>query len=94
MAKKEFSLAPNTGKDLYIVQFPYLTTIQKDTAYSFYGLLAKVIDDTTGLNEFVENPWIEHDEITGSGVYTAYVYLDKNHTDGIYDTFKFRVVED
>lgn len=92
MGKKEFTLEPNNKKDLYIVSFPYNTTFEMDRSITFYGLLVKVIDDTTGLNEYVEYPWIEHDPITCKGIYTAYVYLDKDHTDGIFDTFKFRVI--
>jgi len=92
MEKGEFYLGPNQGKALYIVEYPFSDTFSAEKPINFYGLAAKVIDDTTGLNEYVDDPWVEHEPITGPGLYTAYVYVDKDHTGGLRDSFRFRVI--
>ena len=78
---------------LKIIFPPRLTTYYSNTVPNLFGFLCGLFDENDKLIDFYSDPWIEYPEFSKPGVYKAKVYLDKEHTNNIFDTFKYRIVE-
>ena len=80
-------------KFIKILKQPNITSYKSDGLVRFDGILCAIYDKDNNMIDFYAHPWIECPEFSKPGVYKAKVYLNKKHSNGIFDTFKYKIIE-